>query len=158
MAQAPIIAAIFTAASTVYSVSEQRKSAGQQERAAADAERIGRENAAVIESETREEIRRAKLENAQTKGKAAAIAAASGVKSTGTVGTFLTDLDSAQKDSLDWLAKSGANRSRIAELTGQYTAAQGRAGATSTRANAVGTAIQGASSVYNTGSTQSWWN
>lgn len=157
-AAVPIVAAAFTVGGTIYSVSQQRKEARQQERAAAEAEKIGRENAAIIEAETREEVKRAKLQDAATSGKARALAGASGLKTEGSISTFLSDLDTAQKDSLSWLAKSGESRSRIAELTGQYTASQGRAGATGTRAQAAGTLAGGVGSVYNIGNTQNWWN
>lgn len=153
----PYIALAFTVGGTVYSVAEQRKAARQQEGAAAEAEKIGRQNAAVIESETRESAKRQKLADDQTSGKARALAAASGVESTGSVGTFLSDLDTAQTESLNWLVKSGENRARIAQLTGEYTAAQGRAGASGTRAGAVSSTISGANSAFNIGDSQNWW-
>ncbi len=153
----PYIALAFTVGGTAYSVSSQRKAAQRQEAAAQQSEQIGRENAATIEGETREQVRRQKLKDASDAGSAKAKAAASGLENTGTISTFLSDMTTAQKESLDWLSKSGEQRARIAQLSGEYTAGQGRAAATGTRASSVNTAVSGFGSAYNIGDSQNWW-
>ena len=156
MAQA---APIIMIAATAYSVKTGMDAASAQEAAAAEAERIGRENAAIIEEETREEMKRTSEAQRQERGRAGAIAAASGMAVTeeGSVGTFLDNVDEAHTEALAWLQKSGANRARIAELGGNYTAMQGRAGASSTRAGVVSNVANSASNIYTAGTDAGWW-
>jgi hypothetical protein len=157
-AAAPVIAAVAGVVGTAYSVYSGIEAAERQEEAADEAMRIGRENAANIEAETAEQARRLKAQQEQEGAKARAVAASSGlVSSTGTLNTFLEDLDKGHAESLAWLERSGANRSRIAELSGGYTAQTGYAQASSTRASTAGNAATGASNIYKSGQLANWW-
>jgi len=148
---------IIMAAATAYSVYSGFQAANAQEQAAAQAERIGRDNATVIEAETREEKRRLVKQQAQTEGTAKARVAASGQVGAGTTDAYLSDLSKANVEAVDWLMKSGKNRARIAISEGKYTAASGKAGAQGTRAAAVGNFAAGAAGTYEAGINAGWW-
>lgn len=145
-------------AATAYSIKTGLDAASQQEQAAADAERIGRENAAIIEAETREEKKRMLQQQEQESGSARSKALAAGVLVTGSAETYLSDLDTAQQDAVDWLVKSGKNRERIAINTGQYTAAQGRAGASTTRAGVAANLASSTANIYTAGKNANWFD
>jgi len=152
-------APIIMVAGTAYSIYSGMEAAETQKQAASEAERIGRENAANIEAETREEARRLALAQERELGKARAVAGASGLVSTsGTINTFIEDLQEGQAESLAWLNQSGANRARIAKLTGGYTGAIGRAGAETTLAQPIGQGISNVGAAASIAGQQgSWW-
>ncbi len=144
------------AASLAFGIYSSVQASKQQKAAADEAERIGRENAANIEAETQESARRTKKAQDQELATAQARAASSGLEVGGTLSTFLSNLEEGQAESLAWLEKSGANRARLAELSGGYTAATGRAGASATLAAGVSQAGSDAQSLYSAGKGQ-WW-
>ena len=151
------VAAIATIAGTAYSVKSSMDAARAQDRAASEAERLGRENAAMIEAETAEQARRVREEQLQTQSLAQARASASGAKG-GSIDIYTDEMVTEQKRQLDWLKQSGESKARLAIMGGQHTAGVGRAQASATRAGAVSTVISGAGTFASQGAKANWWN
>ena len=151
------VAAVATIAGTAYSVKSSMDAEHAQKRAASEAERLGRENAAMIEAETAEQARRVREEQLQTQSLAQARAAASGAKG-GSIDIYAEEMITEQKRQLDWLKQSGESRARLAIMSGQQAGQAGRAQASATKAGAVGTFISGAGTFASQGAKANWWN
>jgi len=124
MTGAELAMVAISAAGTAYSIYSGMEAKDAADRQAAEQERLARENAAAIEAETAENARRLSMQQAEREGMAMAKAAASGVKTSGSTGDYLSDMSTEHKRELDWLKKSGASQAGIAKQSG-YTQAQG---------------------------------
>ena len=151
------VAAVATIAGTAYGVKSSLDAARAQDRAAAEAERLGRENAAMIEAETAEQARRVREEQLKTQSLTQARAAASGAKG-GSIDIYTEEMVTEQKRQLDWLKQSGESKARLAVMGAQYTAGVGRAQASATRAGAVSTFVSGVGTFASQGEKANWWN
>ena len=157
MSGAEIAMVAISAFGTAYAVSSQMRAADAQERAAAEAERLARENAAAIEAETREEARRLALQQKQLEGTSRARAAASGITSSGSFGDYMSFLEQENQRQLEWLNESGQRRADIARRGGYLDAASARTGAHASRAQAWGSIFSGAKDIYGYGRNAGWW-
>lgn len=93
-------------------------------RAAANQERMGRENAVMIEAEGKEQQRRAQIAQDKVAGEQRARANASGTTGagSGSQATFIADEEDKFQTEIDWLKKSTASQSRLSK-TGASNAA-----------------------------------
>ena len=99
------------------SAAKRMESAAESSRALADA------NARRIELEAEEETRRLKKEQARRESTVRAYAAASGVTlSSGSVGTYLEEMETEHRQQRDWLASSARDRADIARFEGELGA------------------------------------
>lgn len=117
--------------------------------AAGKAREAGRMNAQRIQEETGEEVRRKEIGQKQFMGTSVARAGASGVKAS----SFQNQWDFLEGEfgkELDWMRKSGTQRARIAEQTGEYQAK-------SATASGFGGMGRAAGGFYSAGKNQGWW-
>ena len=143
---------------TMMTVKSSLDTAAAQDRAASEAERMGRENAANIEAETRESARRAGLEMTAKESAARARAAASGVAfEEGSMGEVMTGMKVEHGRQLDWMQESGRRQAGLAVAGGASAGATGRAQASATRGSAVASTFKSAPSIYTSGKTAGWW-
>ncbi|RKX23508.1 MAG: hypothetical protein DRP45_10410 [Candidatus Zixiibacteriota bacterium] len=148
---------VVSALGTAYSIKSSMDAAKSQDRAAAEAERMGRENAANIEAETQRSKTVLREEQMSKEGEARAKAAASGATVTGSLGESLDYMGKQHRDEIAWLGKSGTSRANLAKLEGGYQGMIGRNQASSTRAGAIGSAISGAGTTYGYGKEAGWF-
>jgi hypothetical protein len=127
----------------------------QREQAAA-AEELGRQEAAMIEDESREEVRRAREEAADIESESRARAGASGVSSGGLY-AGIDDMAEEHDRQIAWMEKAGESRARLAIQGGQNAAAIGRANAEASLAGGIGAGLAGAADTYSLGSQANWW-
>jgi len=148
-------AAIFNVIFGIYQTSQE---AARYDAAAAEAERIGRQNAAAIEAETQERLRVTELEQASTEATAKARAAASGVVG-GSLEDSITTMKTEHGRQLEWMKVSGASYARSAITGGQYAGATARAQVSATRARGISEGISGGISAYQFGKKHTdWWD
>ena len=140
-----IIAAIIGAASSAYAANEQRKAAQM-------AEAIADDNARLSKMETEQTIRNLKQDQEAQQSLALARAAASGVEGY-SVDSYMEQLKATGLEELEWLEAVGATRYRAAKASGQFAAAQARAGAW----GSLGDAAQYSASAYSTGYKADFW-
>lgn len=141
------ISAIIGAGTAAYSAYSQAE-------AAEDAKKIGEQNAALARAETEEEARRLEKEQERTAGLARARAFASGVDPESmSTQLFLEDLETTQREELDWLRRSGYSRADIAEEQGELARAKGMAGAYAS----AGDVFASAPAIYESGQKAEWW-
>jgi len=129
--------------------------AAQQEAAAEQSRRIGEQNAAAQEAETRESVRRESLAAKEQQSLRKARAAASGGTLGGSTGVYLNEQAGREKGYVDWLKRSGGSQAAIEREKGNYAAMEGQAAAKGTRAQAagakwdmLGTGLKGAAGLY----------
>lgn len=96
------------------------------------AKSAGELNAAFIEEETAEAIRRTQAQQAQRYGSTLAQLGGSGVMGgSGSAQNYLDFMQTEQSAQLDWLKKSGESQAEIARKTGQMVGSAARDQATS---------------------------
>ena len=148
----------------IYSGMQQSKEASK---AASKQEALARQNAANIESETREEARRVQKAGDEALAEGRAKAAASGTRGTGSQSVFLGSEEDELNREIDWLNRSGSNRADLAVTSGKNAADITRQqGKTAGLGSAFKGATQAAGGVdnWNTGyqgstkANKSWWN
>ena len=128
-----MVAAGLAIVSGISSIRQGKQAEKDARAAAADTERMARENAAMIEAEAMEEKRRASQENDERAAMARAKAAASGTSTE--AGTSMDLFMGAQEEKfskeMDWLMQSSKSRQKQAIQQGKYQAKslrnQGRA-------------------------------
>lgn len=114
------------AAGAIFSVVSGMNAKSDAKSAARDQERLARENAMNMESETRETERRARGQEDKVAAQRRARAAASGTKAGGSQQTFMDSEAEEFAKEMDWLRTSGAN-------SAAYTIAAGKSAADATR-------------------------
>jgi uncharacterized protein HemX len=132
-----VAAVVIAAAGTAYTVYST-------EQAAAEQKKIAKANAARIQAENDEALRRLKKQQAATMAEARARAAASGVTVEGTQKSYLEEMKEAFKSETDWLRDSGASRAYITQREGTLKAQ-------TTSAQGISSAFSGASSAFSAG-------
>ena len=157
----------------------QEQMAGQQEIAAMEAQRLAELNAVDAEVQNVREQEQLRVTQAAEQGEARARAAASGVEiGSGSTGAFLSEKKSAAKEQLGWLTQVGESKVREIRSEGEAVKQQGLAQAMGTRAQAAGTraqaagtkaaaeistsgaygtALSGATSIFNIGKRNEWF-
>lgn len=148
--------AVMTIYGAVSSKQESDKQAADQERAAAAAEDLGRQNAAASEAELQETIRRTSKEMSAKEATARARAVASGVKG-GSLLDTVTGLEIEHGRQLDWMKRSGETRQDILLAGGASAADIGRSTASATRAKGTANLLRDTQSVYGSGKSAGWW-
>jgi hypothetical protein len=98
------------------------------ERAADEQEDLARANAERQRMESDEAVRRLSARQEASESQAKAIAAASGVKVTGSVTDYLDVMQKTNKDEVSWLRKSGLSAESIMAREGQLQADMTRRG------------------------------
>lgn len=156
MAQAAAIQAVATVAATAYGIHSSMEAAKAQDRAADEAERMGRENAARIEEEGREEKRRQEKAFAAKEAKSRAFAGASGTTG-GSMSTVQEEMAREHGRQTAWLARSTASKAQAAREGAAYEGMTGRARADATRAAGIGKGLSGVSNIYSAGLKANWW-
>jgi len=133
----------------IYSGMQQSKEASK---AASKQEALARQNAANIESETREEARRVQKAGDEALAEGRAKAAASGTRGTGSQSVFLGSEEDELNRQIDWLNKSGSNQAALAAKSGanaaDVTRYQGKT-------EGLGSAFKGATQAA--GGISDWW-
>lgn len=140
---------------SILSFAQGVSAARSQKKAAAEAERMGREKAARIEAETEEQKRREQLMQEQTEGAAKTRAAASGIQLTGSTAKALTALYEEHKRQLDFLDLSGRMRAREAIAEGRAARQYGETQAAQTMFSSFSNLATG---IYGTGKDYGWWS
>lgn len=134
MAQAiPVITAVvgvISAASTIYSVVQQKE-------AADEARDIAEQNAARQLAEAEESARRKEKQHARTQSLARARAFASGVGGVSQE-MYLEDLMTTHKEEVDWIRKSGQSQAQITLSEGKLAQSTGYAGSIETLGSGIG--------------------
>ena len=156
MAVVGAVVAVFSAY-TAYSGAKKAENRANQ--AALDEQEMSRQEAANIEAETEESVRRAKDKAAKQEGENRARANASGVR-TGVGGSLDIGLDAMTEEhdrQIEWMGKAGASKARYALAGGDMRAAGQLARGEQFNAQAWGAVGQGASNVYSSGQTSGWW-
>ena len=147
--------AIFNTIFGIYSTAQE---AQRYDASAAEAERIGRQNAAAVEAETQERLRVTELEQASTEASARARAAASGVVG-GSLEDSITTMATEHGRQLAWMKVSGASQARAEVTKGQYAGATARATGSAARARGISEGIQSGVSTYQFGKKHTdWWD
>jgi hypothetical protein len=143
---------------TIFGIYQASQEAERYDAAAAEAERIGRQNAAASEAETQERLRVTELEQASTEASAKARAAASGVVG-GSLESSITTMATEHGRQLAWMKVSGASEARSALTKGQYAGAAARAQASATRGRGISEGISGGIMSYRFGKKYTdWWD
>lgn len=157
MAVTTAVATIFAAGVTIVGQMEASKRADE---AAADEKALSIEEAAAIEAETAESVRRAKDKAAKVEGESRARAAGSGAEISGSIDISLDSMSEEHTRQIDWMGKAGASRARMALMGGEMRAKAQSARADTLTANMWGTAAGGVSSTYTAGGSQGagWWS
>jgi len=104
-----------TVAMAGYSIYSSEEAAGEQED-------LAQANSERQRMESEEAVRRLTLRQEQSESQAKAMAAASGVKLTGSVTDYLDLMSKVNKEEADWLVKSGLSAASIMEREGQIEA------------------------------------
>ena len=121
----------------------------QQAEAAEEGERIAEKNAQRAELETEEQARRLKAQQEKNQSLARARAAASGAGGE-SIDTYLEDMEDEDYRQLDWLRRSGYNRSQIMRDEGRM---YGRAG----RARATAGMFSAGADIFGAAAKAPWW-
>jgi hypothetical protein len=129
-------------------------SAYQQHQAAGDAEKIAKRNAELAEQEAEEQARRIEKQQSRDLSLAKAKAAASGVDITsGSVSSYLMELEDWQKEELDWIKSTG-------KTSGQSYRDQGRLASQSAKSGSwqsLGQMFSYGPSIFESGQKAKWW-
>jgi len=88
------------------------------------AKEAGKANAALIQAETAEQIRRTQMQFDQQLGLTRAMIGASGVTMTGTPVRYLEFMSNEQRKQLEWTKKAGDMRAKAARKQGSYVGGQ----------------------------------
>lgn len=111
--------------------------AEMQQRSAAEAARMNAaRNAAAIEAETAESVRREREAATEASAMRRARAAASGGLETGSTAVFLDTQSRREENYIDWLGRAGSSRAALARDEGEVAYASGMASASATRGQA----------------------
>lgn len=155
-----VVAAAATVFGTVTAVSASRKASKRAEQAALDEKDLAAQEAAAIEAETTESVRRAKDKAARVEGESRARAAASGARLSGSLGISLDYMSEENARQIDWMGKAGASRARMALMGGDMRSQAQSARADAFTAQAWGSLASGVSSTYTAGGSQGagWWS
>ena len=152
MAAASIVSGIFSLVSA-FGAKDDAKSAAR------DQERISRENAMNIESEGREQERRARIEQTEAEAAQRARVGASGLKGSGSQATFMLGEEEKFMQEIDWLRKSTSSKAgyerSAGKLAADTTRRKGDAAFYSGLGGAAGDFGSGYSSYKSSGS---WWS
>jgi len=153
------VAAVATIFSTVVAIDSQNKARQAANQRARDEKEMARQDAANIEAETEESVRRAKDQAAKAEGESRARAAGSGLDLTGTMDIGLNSMSEEHVRQIDWMAKAGASKARMAVLGGGMRSKAASSQADQFQAQMWGSAAKGVSSVYTAGGSQGagWW-
>jgi hypothetical protein len=154
MAVVGAAAAVF-GAYVAYSAAGDAKDAAQD--AAQQEKEMSAQQAANIEAETEESVRRAKDKAAKTEGENRARANASGLELMGSLDLSLDAMTEEHARQIDWMGKAGASKARMALMGGDMRAAGQNARADAFQAQQWGAVSSGVSSVYSGGQTSGWW-
>ena len=155
MAGVAAVASIFSTVVAISGASKARKAASQ---AAADEKEMAAQNAANIEAETAESVRRARDKAAKAEGESRARAAGSGAELTGSLSLSLDYMSEEHSRQIEWMAKAGAANARMAIMGGDMRSAAQKANASQFQAQMWGSAASGVSSAYTSGSSAGWWS
>ncbi len=151
-----VVAAVAAVVGAGYAVYSGMEAADAQREQAAAAEALGRQEAAMIEDESREEVRRAKDAASDIEADARARAGASGV-SAGGLYEGIDDMAEEHDRQIAWMEKAGASKARLAIQGGTNAGAIGRANAEVSQAGGVSAGLTGAGNVYTIGNQANWW-
>ena len=154
MAIVGAVAAVFTAY-TSYRAADEASDAAQD--AAKQEQEMARQQAAAIEAETAESVRRSRDKASQAEGQSRARVAASGLETSGSLDLSLDAMSEEHARQIDWMGKAGASQARMALLGGDMRAAGQNARADQFKAQKWGAVSSGVTNVYSTGSDASWW-
>ena len=156
MAGVAAVASIFGTMMSVHAADKARSAANEQAR---QEKKMAAQEAAAIEAETAESVRRAKDQAAKAEGESRARAGASGLKLDGSLNLVLDDITDEHARQIDWMAKSGASQARMALLGGEMRSNAAKNQADQFQAQMWGSAFSGAASAYSAGSTtgSNWW-
>ena len=149
-AVAPFISLGFTAIGAV----RQFGAARRQEDAARESRRLTEMNMAIEEAEAREEERRLKFTAEKQRGRAVALAAASGITLEGSPGLMIQEMDDVLADEVDWLRHSSKMRQAQIESAGRFEEQAGLYKAEQTRSAAWQRIFGG---VKDFGESYNWW-
>lgn len=154
-----VVAAVATVFSAAVAVKGQRDASKAADRAAAAEKEMSIQEAAAIEAETEESVRRAKDKAAKVEGESRARAAGSGLELTGSLDISLDSMAEEHERQIAWMGQAGAERARHALRGGEMRSQAQSARADAFTAQMWGSAFQGASSVYTAGGSQGaqWW-
>lgn len=140
------VAALASAATGVVSAQQQASAANEQRR-------LAEKNAEFEQMEAEESARRLSEENKRTESLSRAMAAASGVGGESQQ-SYLTAMERKGQREVNWIRKTGSNRSSIIRQEGAMQADAARAQAYASGAKSV---AQGTSDVYGWGQQGKWW-
>ena len=124
-----------------------KQAEGRQRAAAEESRSIANKNAARIEAETHETLRREKQATEANQALSKARAAAAGGTQYGSTGVYQDTMEESDSAYLNWIAKSGASRADIAKSEGQFSWLTGMASADATHAQVVGAKFDGLQSL-----------
>lgn len=113
-----------------------KKAERDQQAAAEQSKRVAAKNAAAIEAETHERLRREKADAHAKQELTKARIAASGGELSGSSATYVDTMERTDDEFLSWLERSGRNQADIALSEGQYSYLTGMANARATGAQA----------------------
>lgn len=154
MAGVAAVATIFTAAVTIHGQNKARQAANE---AAEREKEMARQEAANIEAETEENVRRAKDAAAKAEGQSRARAAGSGAEISGSLDISLDSMSDEHSRQIDWMAKAGASKARMALMGGDMRSDAQSARADQLQAQMWGSAAKGVSGGYTSGQSAGWW-
>lgn len=152
------VAAVATIFSAAVSYSAANKASRRADEAAAAEKEMAIQEAAAIEAETAESVRRAKDAAAKAEGTSRARAAASGLELDGSLGLSLSDMSQEHMRQIDWMAKAGASRARMAIMGGDLRSDAQSARADQFTAQSWGAISSGVSGGYTAGASAGWWS
>ena len=154
MAIVAAVATVFGTAATIHGQYQAGKAADRQAGAEQD---MARQEAAAIEAETAESVRRARDQAEKAEGTSRARAAGSGATLTGSLDISLESMSEEHTRQIDWMATAGASKARMAIMGGDMRSAASSAQASQFRAQMWGSAAKGVSSTYTSGTSAGWW-
>ena len=152
------VAAVATIFGVGAQASANRKAEKRADEQAAAEKVLAAEEAASIESETAESVRRAKDKAAKAEGTSRARAAASGVRLDGSLGLSLDSMSDEHTRQIEWMATAGASRARLALLGGEMRSDAASARADQFQAQTWGAIATGAGNIYSSGKDSGWWD
>jgi len=155
MAQAVAVGTILTA---VIGAGVAIKSAQAQKAAAADAKKIGKQNASLAIAETEEQARRLKYNQSKEQAMTRARAYASGIDpESDTVKLVLAEQKKVNQEELDWLIASGYSRASIFKGEGQTASDVAKAAANQSYGQAATSLLGAVGPTYKAGRQAQWW-
>lgn len=154
MAGAAAVASIF---GTIVAVRGQAKARKAASAAAREEKEMARQEAANIEAETAENVRRARDKASKVEGESRARAAASGFGASGSIDLALDSMSAEHGRQIAWMAKSGASKARMAIMGGDMRSDAQDARADQLQSQMWGTVATGVGSGYTGGKDAGWW-